>query len=266
MPVHGHRLTWAVRGYARGNNRNLGIDSRSFTVWWAVTIEIFPFFLSNEPKKQHIDTFIIDAVHQRHLLGRDSTGAKFRTLFKNGEREKSLEFAFQNPRFQNPSSFPFKKKKKKKNIPPSSEPCISVKNQAVSTTVSKKVALTVARGKTRWPGKNTNVQSPLFEKIQYPTPFKKGRKKERKKRKGSSPSKFVEKSNVWTMIHAINAWQTTAEKVFSQSRCEGERKEERVSGGRFKPGFESNSSVSLSRYMPEEGVFRSRYGQRWIDK
>lgn len=124
----------------------------------------------------------------------------------------------------------------------------------------------MARGKTRWPGKNTNVQSPLFEKIQYPTPFKKGRKKERKKRKGSSPSKFVEKSNVWTMIHAINAWQTTAEKVFSQSRCEGERKEGRVSGGRFKPGFESNSSVSLSRYMPEEGVFRSRYGQRWIDR
>lgn len=68
------------------------------------------------------------------------------------------------------------------------------------------------------------------------------------------------------MIHAINAWQTTAEKVFSQSRCEGERKEERVSGGRFKPDFESNSSVSLSRYMPEEGVFRSWYEQRWIDR
>lgn len=186
----------------------------------------------------------------------------FERCLKTGN-ERNLEFAFQNPRFQNPSSFPFKKKKKKY---PSSEPCISVKNQAVSTTVSKKVALTMARGKTRWPGKNTNVQSPLFEKIQYPTPFKKGRKKERKKRKGSSPSKFVEKSNVWTMIHAINAWQTTAEKVFSQSRCEGERKEGRVSGGRFKPGFESNSSVSLSRYMPEEGVFRSRYGQRWIDR
>lgn len=124
------------------------------------------------------------------------------------------------PKSSIPKSIILSFQKKKKNIPPSSEPCISVKNQAVSTTVSKKVALTVARGKTRWPGKNTNVQSPLLEKIQYPTPFKKGRegrrKKERKKRKGSSPSKFVEKSNVWTMIHAINAWQTTAEKVFSQ--------------------------------------------------
>lgn len=184
-----------------------------------------------------------------------------RCLIKT-ENERNLEFAFSRI-LDSKIHHSFLSKKKKY---PSSEPCISVKNQAVSTTVSKKVALTMARGKTRWPGKNTNVQSPLFEKIQYPTPFKKGRKKERKKRKGSSPSKFVEKSNVWTMIHAINAWQTTAEKVFSQSRCEGERKEERVSGGRFKPGFESNSSVSLSRYMPEEGVFRSRYGQRWIDR
>lgn len=37
----------------------------------------------------------------------------FERCLKTGN-ERNLEFAFQNPRFQNPSSFPFKKKKKKK--------------------------------------------------------------------------------------------------------------------------------------------------------
>lgn len=69
----------------------------------------------------------------------------------------------------------------------------------------KKVALTVARGKTRWLAK-TNVQSPS-KKIQYPTPLKKGggrgKREKRKKKKDLLPQCW--KSNVWTMIHAINA-------------------------------------------------------------
>lgn len=118
-------------------------------------------------------------------MSKDKFNVK-RALWNGWERKRGEAFSrIANFRFQDPSS-------------PSQKiyPIFLHRTSHVSRLKSgclrnrdKKVALTVARGKTRWLAK-TNVQSPS-KKIQYPTPLKKEggerKKRETKEEKGSSP-------------------------------------------------------------------------------
>lgn len=98
----------------------------------------------------------------------------------------------------------------------------------------KKVALTVARGKTRWLAK-TNVQSPS-KKIQYPTPLKKGggEEKERNERRKRIFSPNVENRTFeqWYTLLTRHTRDKQRQKKYSPTREGGEG----VSGARFKPG------------------------------
>lgn len=142
-------------------------------------------FLTDEPKKQRVDTY--DTVYRTlHLasiskMSKDKFNVK-RALWNANEERPSQESRIFDSKIHHPPS---------QKIYPIFLHRTSHVSRLKSSCLrnrDKKVALTVARGKTRWLAK-TNVQSPS-KKIQYPTSLKKGgerKKRETKEEKGSSP-------------------------------------------------------------------------------